>query len=152
MEGKMRFVTGLRALASSARAPVAALLLASLALQGCAAVALTAAGVAGGAGVNHTLNGIAYKTFNNSLAELRAGTLRTLKDMDMTVIEDSKTEDGWEIKATAIKREIEIELEQLTKRATRMRVVANEGKIFFKDAATATEIIIITAGNIDPAT
>jgi len=72
--------------------------------------------------------------------------------MDMTVIEDSKTEDGWEIKATATKREIEIELEQLTKRATRMRVVANEGEIFFKDAATATEIIIITAGNVDPAT
>ena len=148
----MRFVTGLRALASSVRAPVAALLLAGFALQGCAAVALTAAGVAGGAGVNHTLSGIAYKTFNNSLAELRVGTLRTLKDMDMTVTEDSKTEDGWEIKATAIEREIDIELQQLTKRATRMRVVANEGEIFFKDAATATEIIIITAGNVDPAT
>ena len=147
----MRFITGLRALASSARAPVAALLLMSLALQGCAAVALTVAGVAGGAGINHTLNGIAYKTFNNSLAELRAGTLRTLEDMDMTVIEDSETDDGWEIKATAIEREIDIELEQLSKRATRMRVVANEGEIFFKDAATATEIIIMTAENVAPA-
>jgi hypothetical protein len=147
----MRVITGLRALASSVAAPVAVLLLASLALQGCAAVALTAAGVAGGAGVNHTLNGIAYKTFNNSLAELRAGTLRTLEDMDMTVIEDTKTEDGWEIKATAIKREIDIELERLSKRATRMRVVANEGEIFFKDAATATEIIIMTAENVAPA-
>ncbi len=147
----MRFITGLRALASSVRAPVAALLLVSVALPGCAAVALTAAGVAGGAGVNHTLRGIAYKTFNNSLAELRAGTLRTLEDMDMTVIEDSETEDGWEIRATAIEREIDIELERLTKRATRMRVVANEGEIFFKDAATATEIIIMTAENIAPA-
>ncbi len=147
----MRFITGLRALASSVAAPVAVLLLAGLALQGCAAVALTVAGVAGGAGVNHTLSGIAYKTFNNSLAELRAGTLRTLEDMDMTVIEDSETEEGWEIKATAIKREIDIELERLTKRATRMRVVANEGEIFFKDAATATEIIIMTAENVAPA-
>ncbi len=127
----MRFITGLRALASSVAAQVAVLLLAGFALQGCAAVALTAAGVAGGAGVNHTLSGIAYKTFNNSLAELRAGTLRTLEDMDMTVIEDSKTEEGWEIKATAIKREIDIELERLSKRATRMRVVANEREIFF---------------------
>ena len=148
----MSFITGLRALASSARAPVAALLLVSLALQGCAAVVLTAAGVAGGAGVNHTLNGIAYKTFNNSVAELRAGTLRTLEDMDMTVIEDKETEDGWEIKATAIKRVIDIELERLSKRATRMRVVANEGKIFFKDAATATEIITLTAEKLAPAT
>ena len=152
MEGKLSFITGLRALASSARAPVAALLLVSLALQGCAAVVLTAAGVAGGAGVNHTLNGIAYKTFNNSVAELRAGTLRKIEDMDMTVIEDKETEDGWEIKATAIKRVIDIELERLSKRATRMRVVANEGKIFFKDAATATEIIILTAENLAPAT
>jgi hypothetical protein len=147
----MRFITGLRVLASSVRAPVAALLLGSLALQGCAAVVLTAAGVAGGAGVNHTLSGIAYKTFNSSLAELRAGTLRTLEDMDMTVIADSETENGWEIKATAIEREIDIELERLTKRATRMRVVANEGEIFFKDAATATEIIIMTAENVAPA-
>ena len=152
MEGKLSFITGLRALASSARAPVAALLLVSLALQGCAAVVLTAAGVAGGAGVNHTLNGIAYKTFNNSVAELRAGTLRTLEDMDMTVIGDQETEDGWEIKATAIKRVIDIELERLSKRATRMRVVANEGQLFFKDAATATEIIILTAEKLAPAT
>ena len=72
--------------------------------------------------------------------------------MDMAVIEDSETEDGWEIKATAIKREIDIELERLSKRATRMRVVANEGEIFFKDAATATEIIIMTAENVAPAT
>ena len=140
-----------RVLASSVRAPVAALLLVSLSLQGCAAVALTAAGIAGGAGVNHSLSGIAYKTFNNSVLELRAGTLRTLEDMDMTVTEDSETEDGWEIKATAAKREIDIELERLTKRATRMRVVANEGEIFFKDAATATEIIIMTAENVAPA-
>ncbi len=70
----------------------------------------------------------------------------------MTVTEDSETEDGWEIKATAAKREIDIELERLTKRATRMRVVANEGEIFFKDAATATEIIIMTAENVTPAT
>ncbi len=55
----MRFITGLRALASSVVAPVAVLLLASLALQGCAAVALAAAGVGGGAGVNHTRSGIA---------------------------------------------------------------------------------------------
>lgn len=148
----MRIVTGLRVLPGSVRAALAALLLASLALQGCAAVALTAGGIAGGAGVNHTLSGIAYKTFNNSVAELRAGTLRALDDMDMTVTEDAETEDGWEIKATAAEREIDIELERLTKRATRMRVVANEGEIFFKDSATATEIIIMTAENVAPAT
>jgi hypothetical protein len=148
----MRFLVGPRILAGGVRAALAALLLVSLALQGCAAVALTAAGVAGGAGVNHTLSGIAYKTFNNSVAELRAGTLRTLQDMDMAVTEDAETEDGWGIKATAVEREIDIELERLTKRATRMRVVANEGEIFFKDSATATEIIIMTAENVAPAT
>jgi hypothetical protein len=117
-------------------------------LSGCAAVALTAGGLAAGSGINHTLNGISYKTFNNPMDELRGATLATLAQMDMAVELDEETEDGWEISATAIDRIIEIELEQLTSQATRMRVVTHEGEIFFKDSATSTEIIIITAENL----
>ena len=79
-----------------------------LALPGCAAVALTAGGLAAGAGVNHTLNGIAYKTFNNSLDEMRGASLVTLAQMDMEVVMDEQTEEGWEINATASEREIDI--------------------------------------------
>jgi hypothetical protein len=118
------------------------------AMTGCAAVALTAGGVAAGAGVNHTLNGIAYKTFKAPVRNLRVATLRTLKDLDMRVKEDAVTEEGWKIEATAADRNIGIELERLTRKATRMRVVVDEGQIFFKDSATATEIIVLTAERI----
>ena len=116
-----------------------------LALQGCAAVALTVGGIAAGAGVDHTLNGIVYKTFTSSLDELRLATLKTFKRMDFDVVADEGTEDGWALKATARDREIEVQLESLTRRTTRMRVVASKGDIFFKDSATATEIIVQTA-------
>lgn len=121
----------------------------ALALQGCAAAGVTlataGAGVGMGAGVEHTLNGIVYKTFGVSINELRFAALKTLDHMDMPVIVDEKTETGWKLTATATERTIDIEFERLTERTTRMRVVANEGMIFFKDASTATEIITQTA-------
>ena len=127
------------------RAPVVAVLLGSLLLQGCAVAALTILGMAGGAGIKHTLTGISYRTFSHSVAEVRAGVLHTLKHMAMTVTADTKTETGWQITATAENREIDIELERLTKHMTRMRAVANVGgSIFFKDAATSSAIITKT--------
>jgi hypothetical protein len=98
-----------------------------------------------GAGVEHTLNGVAYKTFTAPLDNVRLAALRTLNQMDMPVKIDAKTDSGWEVSATAADRAIDIELERLTDRTTRMRVVANKGEIFFKDTATATEIILQTA-------
>jgi hypothetical protein len=121
----------------------------ALALEGCAAAGVTlataGAGVGMGAGVEHTLNGIVYKTFSVSVNELRFATLKTLDQMDMPVTADEKTDTGWTLTASASERTIDIELERVTERMTRMRVVANEGKIFFKDASTATEIIMQTA-------
>lgn len=114
-------------------------------LPGCAGIALTAGSMAAGQGLNHTLSGISYKTFATPLDEMRVATFRTLDRLGMDVTGQVKTEFGWSITAVAYKRIIDIELEALTSRATRMRVVANKGDIFFKDAATATEIIIQTA-------
>lgn len=139
-------VAGMTSLTPLARlAAVAAM---AIGLGGCAAIAITAGGIAAGAGVNHTLSGIAYKTFNEDVETLRIATLITLEDMAMEVTTDTTTESGWLIVATAIEREIDIELERLTARATRMRVVVNEGEIFFKDRATATEIILQTVDNL----
>ena len=98
---------------------MAALALSVMALSGCAAIALTAGSVAAGAGVDHTLSGIVYKTFASSMAKTRLASLKTLKRMDMDVVKDEKTEEGWLISATATEREIDIELEALSKRTTR---------------------------------
>ena len=125
----------------------------ALTLQGCAAAGLTLASAGAsaglGAGVEHTFNGIVYKTFATPLNEVRFATLKTLDRMAMPVTADAKSDGGWQLSATASDRTIDIELQQLTARTTRMRVVANEGLIFFKDSATATEIILQTAQALD---
>ena len=121
-------------------------------LGGCAAglvVAGAGTGVAMGTGVDHTLSGITYKTFTAPIGEVRQASLRTLRTMDMAVTEDGASANGWAIKATAADRTIEIELEKLTANTTRMRVGVDKGGIFFKDAATATEIVTQTAQTID---
>jgi hypothetical protein len=126
-------------------------LLVALTLQGCtaAAVGLTIATAGAGAGmsvgVEHTLNGIVYKTFAASANDVRFATLKTLDQMGMTLTTDEATKSGWQLSASAHDRSIDIQLERLTDTATRMRVVADEGWVIFKDSATATEIILQTA-------
>ena len=124
-------------------------LLVALGLQGCASIGLGLATAGAGAGISagyeHTVNGIVYKTFAAPQAEVRVATLHALKLMAMPITVDQTSETGWTLTATANKRTIDIELQALTGQTTRMRVVANDGAIFFKDAATATEIINQTA-------
>jgi hypothetical protein len=118
---------------------------ASLWLGACAEIVISAGSMVAGAGVNHALGGITYKTFTAPLANTRLAALKTLSRMDMTVTGEEKTDSGWEIEATAADRDITVELESLTQTTTRMRVVADEGLFFLKDSATAAEIIVQTA-------
>ena len=83
------------------------------------------------------------------MRSVRMALVFALLSLGRGVVKDEKTEEGWLISATAREREIDIELEALSKRTTRMRVVANKGGIFFKDAATATAIIQQTADMVD---
>ncbi len=132
-------------------ARIGAAIVLALGLQGCAlgpigvTLATASAGAGMTAGVVHTRNGIVYKTFAASANELRFATLKTLDHMGMPLTDDQATDDGWKLSATAADRTVDIELERLTETVTRMRVVANQGAIFFKDSATATEIILQTA-------
>lgn len=124
----------------------------ALLLGACAPVAMTAGGIAGGAGVNHALNGISYKTFTAPVRQVRAATLKSLSRMEMKVTSDAKSDAGWRIEAAAAERTIEIDLEVLTPATTRMRVVTNNGGLFFKDSATSTEIILQTAQRLEGVT
>ena len=130
-------------------ARISGALLLALGLQGCAALGLGLATAGAGAGISagyeHTVNGIVYKTFAAPKEEVRVAILNALKRMAMPITVDQASEGGWMLTATANKRTIDIELQALTPQTTRMRVVANDGAIFFKDAATAEEIISQTA-------
>jgi len=111
--------------------------------SGCAAVALTGLGVGAAVGVNHTLNGIVYRTFTEPLPKVKRATLVALKQMAIPVEKVEKTDEGEVIKAKANNRAIEVEFESLTPKTTRMRVIADSDGII-KDSATATEIILQT--------
>ena len=116
-------------------------------LSGCAAVGLTlfgvAAGTATGTSVAYTLDGVAYRTFTAPLAQVERATLMALNDMGIEVDGAEKTNEGKAIKAKGVDRQIEIELEAVSSKTTRIRTVAKQG-VFFKDRATATEIILQT--------
>ena len=116
-------------------------------LSGCAAVGLTlfgvGAGAATGTSVSYTLDGIAYRTFTASLPQVESATRTALNRMGIKVEATAKTEQGKAISASANDRQIEIELEAVSSKTTRIRTVAKQG-IFFKDRATAAEIIVQT--------
>jgi Protein of unknown function (DUF3568) len=117
-------------------------------LTGCAApIALTlfgvGAGVTTGTAVSYTMDGIAYRTFTAPLSQVERATLMALNDMGMEVDGAEKTDEGKAIKAKGADRQIEIELQAVSSKTTRIRTVAKQGW-FFKDRATATEIILQT--------
>lgn len=113
-------------------------------LSGCDPVSLTVFGVGTAAGVQHTLTGIAYKTFTVPLPRMRTAVNQALSQMDIKVgaTEKMSNAKGERIKARAADRDIEIELEALTSKTTRMRSIARSGLLL--DSATATEIILQT--------
>lgn len=118
-----------------------------IAFHGCAGVGLTLFGVGAGistsTSVAYTLDGIAYKTFTAPLPKVESATRTALDRMGIKIEATAKIDEGKAIKAVTNDREIEIELEMISAKTTRIRSVAKQG-IFFKDRATATEIIIQT--------
>jgi hypothetical protein len=126
-----------------ARLQFCCMALASLAsLTACAPLALTAVGVGSAAGVQHTLNGVAYRTFTAPLPQVRSAAIASLNRMGIKVDSRDKAGEGEVIKAKANGREIEIEFDALTPNTTRMRTAVRNG--LFMDAATSTEIILQT--------
>lgn len=118
-------------------------------LGGCAAgVGLTlfgvGAGVATGTAVSYTMNGIAYRTFAAPMPQVERAALSTLAQMSFEVKDQRPMDNGRQIIASGNDREIDVQLEIVSPATTRIRVVVSEGGVFFKDRATATEIIIQT--------
>lgn len=113
-------------------------------LTACEPVSITMLGVGAGAGVGHHLGGIAYKTFTEPQPKVKKATLAALKRMAIKVDGVEKTDNGEMIKAKAMDRNIEIELETLTPNTTRMRAVARKDGGILVDSATAVEIITQT--------
>ena len=111
-------------------------------LTGCQAAALTSMGIGGSTGINHAMNGIAYRTFSIPTLRVKKATITALGRMQIKV-ESTRKEDASEIiVAKTSNRNIEIAMESLSPNTTRMRTVAKDG--LFYDSATAAEIIFQT--------
>jgi hypothetical protein len=122
-----------------------------LALSGCAAIGLTVptAAVSGGAaGVNYSFTNNAYKTISYPVADVEAALNRALKKMDIKETKRQKEEGKVSISAITSNLDIYIDLEKVTPTVTKIEVNAKKG-IFFKDKATATEIIVQTEKNLE---
>jgi len=110
----------------------------ALVSQGCATGTPTA-----GIDVNFTVDGVAYRTFIAPLEQMQRATLTTLSAW--TSAQERRAQgrrlsrDG----RRAGDRTIYVELEKLTARTTRMRIIAKQGWVW-RDRATAGEFIVQT--------
>jgi hypothetical protein len=101
-------------------------------------------GVGAGAGVAHQMGGYASKTFTETLPRVKRATVVALNRMAIRVDSTEKSPNGGEIiKATVTDRTIEIELEALTPKTTRISAIARRNALTV-DSATAVEIITQT--------
>lgn len=111
-------------------------------LTGCEGAALTMFGVGASTGIQHSLNGVTYRTFTAPSAKVKSATLVALGRMAIKVDKTNKQGSDDIIVAKASDRSIEVELQALSPNTTRMRAVAKQG--VFYDNATAYEIIAQT--------
>lgn len=114
-------------------------------LSGCVAAATTAAGIGGSQALSHTINGITYRTFTATAPEVKTAALSALWRMKIKVVSEGKPDKNnlRIITAKTSGRNIEVQIEPISNNATRMRVVAKSGGLFY-DSATADEIILQT--------
>jgi len=109
-------------------------------LSGCAAVAISAAGAGAGVGFPYVFSDCADRTLNYSFDQVDRATPKVLKKMDIALLLESETKTGKRIKASTSRLEINIDMEKITMRATRVTINTKKGA-FLKDKATAEEII-----------
>ena len=112
-------------------------------LAGCQPLAISMLGAGAGTALRYGIDGVSYRTFTAPAPMVREASLAALERMGITLRSTDRFEGGELIYANSDKRTIEIEVEPISARATRVRIAAKNGG-FFYDTATASEIIAQT--------
>lgn len=115
----------------------------ALSLAGCEPLAVSLLGAGAGTALRYTFDGVTYRTFTAPAGEVKHASLAALERMGIAFESLDRFEHGELIYARAENRAIEIEIEPISARATRMRIAAKNGS-FFYDTATANEIVAQT--------
>lgn len=113
-----------------------------------AAIALLGAGVS--TALRYNIDGVAARTFTAPVSDVKSASLGAIERMGLALDSATPMEGNEIIVARAPNREIEIELEPITRLATRLRVTARGGSIFY-DNATAVELVQQTGKILDAA-
>jgi len=114
-----------------------------LVLAACQPLALSMAGAGASAAVGASMSGISYRTFTAPLPVVKKASMAALENMGIQFESFGSFDAGEIIFARSTARIVEVELEALSQRATRMRVSTRDGG-FFYDGATANEIVVQT--------
>ena len=112
-------------------------------VTGCQPLALSVLGAAGGEALRYSYNGVTYRTFTAPAADVKHASLEALERMGIAFESFDRFDYGELIYARAENRAIQIEIEPISPRATRLRIAAKNGSFFF-DSATASEIVAQT--------
>ena len=113
-------------------------------LAGCQSLAVSLAGAGAGMAARYGIDGVAYRTFTAPARAVKEASLVALGRMGIVLDSIASFEGGEIIFARSDNRVIEIEVEPISARATRMRIAAKNGGLFY-DGATAAEIVAQTA-------
>jgi Protein of unknown function (DUF3568) len=114
-----------------------------LSLAGCQPLAISLLGAGAGTALRYGIDGVSYRTFTAPAPMVKEASLAALERMGMTLQSTDRFEGGELIYAQSGKRSIEIEVEPISAKATRVRIAAKNGSLFY-DNATASEIIAQT--------
>jgi len=117
-----------------------------ISIAGCGALpvtltALVPAVLSGaGSGIAYTVTNVVYKTFSYPLEDVVEAHEKALEKMGIDEVGRKQGEEKLRITASTRRLKIEIDLESITPRTTKIKVNAKRSA-FLKDKATATEII-----------
>ena len=113
---------------------------ACLLLTACEPVAIAILGASASAALRYNMDGVAARTFTAPAAAVRSASLAALERMGLALDSTSKFDSGETIFARAENRAIEIDIEPITQHATRVRITARGGSLFY-DNSTAVELV-----------
>jgi hypothetical protein len=112
-------------------------------LVGCQPLAISMLGAGAGTALRYGIDGVTYRTFTAPAPMVKQASLAALERMGITLASMDRFEGGEVIYARSDNRAIEIELEPISPKATRVRIAAKNGGLFY-DNATASEIVAQT--------
>jgi len=116
------------------------LLGACLPLAACEPVAIAILGASASAALRYNMDGVASRTFTAPVAAVKSASIAALERMGLALDSTSRFDTGETIFARAENRDIEIDIEPITKHATRVRITAKGGSLLY-DNATAVELV-----------